>query len=92
MCVRLFVCVRKRNGEIVCFAICAFDLFATLEDDAVLRLIGLSFHSLHASVSAHGVHCVCVRLKSMWSTYWKVCIHLNILLLVYVQVITELLF
>lgn len=75
----------------VCFqTVCLSIFFFFLQDDAVLSLIGFPFHSLHASVSGQGIHHVCICLKSVWSTYWKVCIHLNILSLVCVQVIKEL--
>lgn len=89
------MCVRKRNGTIncfVCLSVClsVFFFFASLQDDAVFSLIGFPFHSLHASVSGQGMHHVCICLKSVWSTYWKVCIHLNILSLVCIQVIKEL--
>lgn len=66
--------------------------FASLQDDAVLSLIGFPFHSLHASLSGQGIHHVCICLKSIWGTYWKVCIHPYILSLVGVQVIKGSLF
>lgn len=63
----------------------AVRLCATPQDDAGSSPIGFPFHSPHASVSGRGIHPVCIRLKSIWSAYWKVCIHLNILSLVCVQ-------
>lgn len=66
--------------------------FATVPYDAGLSLIAFPFHSLHASMSGQGIHHVCICLKSIWSTYWKVCIRPNILSLVHFQVIKESLF
>lgn len=95
-CIYACVCgrVRKRNGGIISF-VClqASCLSRFLKRDEMMQYwVWFPFHSLHASASGRGVHHVCIRLKSVWSSaHWKVCIHLDILSLVCVQVIEELL-